>query len=75
MTVVIDTNILLIAISPQSKYHWVYKYFLEKKFILVVSTEILLEYEEIIARFMGQIVAISVIQAISYASNTLPVSK
>ena len=75
MTVVIDTNILLVAISPQSKYHWGYKYFFEKKFILVVSTEILLEYEEIIARFMGQIVAISVIQAISYASNTLPVSK
>ena len=75
MTVVIDTNILLIAISSQTKYHWVYKYFLEKKFILVVSTEILLEYIEIITRFMGQIVAISVIQAISYASNTLPVSK
>lgn len=75
MIVVIDTNILLVSISPQSKHHWIYKQFLNKEFKLVVSTEILLEYEEIIERFMGKPVAQSVVHAIAYAPNTVLVTR
>jgi putative PIN family toxin of toxin-antitoxin system len=75
MIVVIDTNILLVSISPQSKHHWVYKGFLNKKFSLAVSTVILLEYEEIIERYMGRSVAQSIIHAIAYAPNTVLVTR
>ncbi len=75
MTVVIETNILLVSVSPKSKYHWVYQYFLAKKFNLAVSTEILFEYEEILSRFMGIKVAQSVVMTIAYASNTTLISR
>lgn len=75
MIVVIDTNILLVSVSPQSKYHWIYKRFLNKEYQLAVSTEILLEYEEIIERFMGKDVAQSVVKAIAYAPNTVLVTR
>jgi uncharacterized protein len=75
MIVVIDTNILLVSVSPQSKHHWIYKGFLNKEYQLAVSTEILLEYEEIIGRFMGKEVAQSVVKAIAYAPNTILVTR
>jgi putative PIN family toxin of toxin-antitoxin system len=75
MIVVIDTNILIVSVSPQSKHHWIYKRFLNKEFKLGVSTEILLEYEEIIGRFMGKDVAQSVVKAIAYAPNSILVTR
>jgi putative PIN family toxin of toxin-antitoxin system len=75
MIVVIDTNILLVSISPQSKHHWIYKGFLNREYQLAISTEILLEYEEIIERFMGKDVAQSVVKSIAYAPNTVLVTR
>lgn len=43
---VLDTNIFLVSLAVQSKYHWIYKSLLGKKFDLVVSNEILTEYQE-----------------------------
>lgn len=48
MKVVIDTNILVSSLSRRSKSNWVIQAFLNKDFILVVTHEILLEYEEIL---------------------------
>jgi putative PIN family toxin of toxin-antitoxin system len=75
MIVVIDTNILLVSISPRSSTHWLYKSFLNKKFQLVVSNEIILEYHEIIRRFMNPRVAEATTKAIVIASNTILISK
>ncbi|RLB75091.1 MAG: putative toxin-antitoxin system toxin component, PIN family [Deltaproteobacteria bacterium] len=48
MKVVIDTNVWIESISKKSRFHLIYKSFLDGKFRLLLSNEILLEYEEII---------------------------
>lgn len=48
--IVLDTNCLIAALPSKSVYHCVLTDFLEGKYILYVSNEILKEYEEIIAR-------------------------
>ena len=51
---VIDTNIILVSISEYSPHHWVFKSLLNKEYTLCVTNEILLEYEEIVTRYLGQ---------------------
>lgn len=53
MTVVLDCNVLVICLSSRSPYHSVYQALIKGKFNIVVTTEILLEYEEIIQRKYG----------------------
>jgi uncharacterized protein len=48
MKVVIDTNVLVSAISPFSPYHVIFKALQDEKFTLLISTEIYLEYLEVI---------------------------
>lgn len=47
--IVLDTNCLLVSISKYGEAYPVWRGFLEGRFTLCVSTEILEEYEEIIA--------------------------
>ncbi len=49
LKVVLDTNILLVSISSKSPYHWLFQNLLTGRFDLYVTTDILMEYEEIIA--------------------------
>ena len=48
---------------------------MDKEYQLVVSTEIFLEYEEILSTYMNFEVAKTTTQAISHASNTILVTK
>lgn len=48
MRVVIDTNVLVSSLSSRSPYHWIIELILSEKIDLLVSEEILLEYEEIL---------------------------
>ena len=48
--VVIDTNALLQMLGRFSKYHILWNMFLEEEYVLCVSNEILLEYEEILTQ-------------------------
>lgn len=48
MTVVLDCNVLIICLTSKSPYHIIYKSLIKGIFNLVVSSEILLEYQEII---------------------------
>ena len=50
MRVVIDTNILFSALNPKSRYYPIIENFRSERFILLVSTSVLLEYEEILQR-------------------------
>lgn len=50
MTVVIDCNILVMCLTTRSPYHIIFQSLLGGKFNLAVSTDILLEYEEVIQR-------------------------
>lgn len=69
MKIVLDTNILLVSISKRSKYYWVFEAFLSQQYQLIVTTDILHEYEEIIGQHMGKEVANTVLQIIENAPN------
>jgi putative PIN family toxin of toxin-antitoxin system len=45
---VIDTNVLVSALSSKSQYHWLIEMLLDEKIELYVTEEILLEYEEVL---------------------------
>ncbi len=53
MKVVLDTNVLLVSISPRSRFRWIFDALIAERFTSCVSTEILLEYGEIIGQHMG----------------------
>ena len=53
MTVVIDCNILVVCLTSRSPYHSIYRALIEGKFDLLISMDILLEYEEIIQAKYG----------------------
>lgn len=46
LRVILDTNIFLVSLAPDYKYNWIYKSLLNDKYELVVSNEILTEYQE-----------------------------
>jgi uncharacterized protein len=46
--VVLDTNVFLVSLAPQSEYAVIFDSLVEGHFKMVVSTEIIAEYEEII---------------------------
>ena len=57
MRVVLDTNVLLVSLPPLSRYHPIFKAFVQNKFTLLLSNEIYLEYLEIIAQKASPFVA------------------
>jgi len=63
--VVIDTNILIAIISKKSPFRWIFDCIIQGKIILCISTEILLEYQEILALKNGAEVAENVVNLIA----------
>jgi uncharacterized protein len=51
--IVLDTNVFLVSLAPQYKYHWIYQGILSDKFELCLTTDILLEYEEVASQRYG----------------------
>ena len=49
----LDTNIFLVSLAPNYKYNWIYRALLNEQFELVVSNDILTEYQEQIALRYG----------------------
>lgn len=75
MKIVLDTNVLFIAISRLSPYHPIFKAFEDKRYTLLVTTDILLEYEEVIGDEMGVNLATYVIKGMQEASNVIHIHK
>ena len=73
MIVILDTNALLETFARKSQYHWVFQYFQEKKYQLAVSTDIILEYREIIARKTNTSIAENVVNGILRRNNIIRV--
>ena len=48
--IVLDTNVLLMAVSSRSVYHKVWQAFLDGDYTLCVTNEIVEEYVEVLAR-------------------------
>jgi putative PIN family toxin of toxin-antitoxin system len=53
LKIVLDTNVFLVTLPSHHSYHWVFQAVLNDKFDLCISTEILLEYQEIITQRYG----------------------
>ncbi len=68
LRIVIDTNVVLNALSPKLTYQHVLRRALRGEFIWCITTEILLEYEEKIAEFYGEITAITFMEALTMSS-------
>ena len=75
MNIVLDTNVLLTIISERSSIHDIFLAFLDEKYTLCVTTDILIEYEEIITRHMGQSTALNIMQVIENAPNILEINR
>ena len=63
-SIVLDTNCLIAPLPSRSPYHQVWSDFVEGKYILCVSNEILTEYEEILTQKTNPIFANNVIKTI-----------
>ena len=72
--IVIDTNCLLAILPSKSMYHAVWTAFLENRLEICVSTEILMEYEEILSEKTHPIFADSIIQTLLNRKNLIRVS-
>jgi putative PIN family toxin of toxin-antitoxin system len=68
---VIDTNILVSALSSKSQYHWLVGLLLEEKLELFVTEEILLEYEEVLKNKYSESVASNFLLALRELPNVL----
>lgn len=71
MRIVLDTNILVRAVSGRSINSFVFDKLFNQKYTLCVSTEILLEYEEILSRIYDKETAELVISALLLLPNVI----
>ena len=70
MNIVLDTNCLLMSLSRRSPYYPIWRDFVDGKYTLCITNEILEEYEEILTEKMGWEIANNVITAILDLPNT-----
>lgn len=75
MKVVLDTNVLLVSISRRSVYHPIFQAFESKRYDLLVTTDFLAEYEEVIAGEMGEGAASAVLDGFRLVPNIAFVTK
>ncbi|MEL6592071.1 MAG: putative toxin-antitoxin system toxin component, PIN family [Bacteroidota bacterium] len=67
--VILDTNIFLVSLVPHFKYYWVFEKLLAGDYSLVVSNEILSEYEEKIVEKFGLALADSSLDFLMLLNN------
>jgi len=72
--VVIDTNCLLAILPSKSPYHQVWADFLDGKIEFCVSTDILMEYEEILTVKTSSYFANAIIKALLNRKNLIRIS-
>jgi uncharacterized protein len=75
MRVVIDTNILLVSVSDRSPYHLIFKSFVEGKYSLCITTEILDEYAEILSTYSSQFLTNNTLEVIENALNSVFITR
>ena len=69
--IVLDTNCLLQILGARSQYHFLLEKFLSNNYTLYVSTEILFEYEEILAQKASPAVADLFLKVIARSRNVI----
>jgi uncharacterized protein len=71
LSVLIDTNVLMVAVSPRSDLHWLYRALINREFNLIISTEIVLEYEEQLKYRYGETVVADFLLILAEANNVI----
>ena len=74
MRIVLDTNCLLVIVPKQSQFRIIFDSIINGKLNLVVTTEMLLEYEEQLSKFYSTEYAKLIISAICNLPNTIQVN-
>lgn len=75
MRIVLDTNILLVSVSDRSPYHLIFKSFIEERYEICVTTEILDEYAEILSKYSSQFLATNTLEVIENAVNSVLITR
>ena len=73
LKIILDTNVLLVSISSKSPYHWIFEKLLEGVFDLGITTDILLEYEEVLGYKYSVAVAKDVVRTLLLLPNVQPI--
>lgn len=71
MRVVLDTNCLIMAISARNEYHQVWQDFLDGRFVMCITNEIIEEYSEVISRNISPLLSELVISTIINRRNVI----
>lgn len=71
MKVVLDTNCLLQILGAKSKYAFLLDKFLQEEYVLCVSSDILLEYEEILKKKASPVAADLFMKVITRSRNVI----
>lgn len=74
MNVVLDTNCLIMAISARNEYYKVWQDFLDGKYTLCITNEIIEEYSEVMARNISPLISEYIITAILNRRNVRKIS-
>jgi putative PIN family toxin of toxin-antitoxin system len=69
MVVLLDTNVFLVSLSPFSKYAPIFDALIDGKFIMVITNEILSEYEEIIQKRYDKETVNDIFNLLSHLDN------
>ena len=69
--VVIDTNCLLQILGAKSKYHFLFESFLQFGYVMCISNEVLLEYEEILRMKASPLAADLFVKVIVRSRNVI----
>ena len=69
MRLVVDTNIMLASVGTAAPYRWLFDALLQEKCHLLVTTEILLEYSEVISSRTKSAVAQNVLETLVNLSS------
>jgi putative PIN family toxin of toxin-antitoxin system len=73
LRIVLDTNVLVASISQKSPFYWVWEGFLQGRYELCVTTEILEEYAEIIERYFTAVDAENTLNQIMLSDNVVQI--
>ena len=71
MKVVLDTNCLLQILGAKSKYAFLLDKFLQEEYVLCLSSDILLEYEEILKKKASPVAADLFMKVITRSRNVI----
>jgi putative PIN family toxin of toxin-antitoxin system len=67
--IILDTNVLLVSISSKSPHHCIFEKLIDGAYDLGITTEILMEYEEVIGRKFNSEVAKDTIRTLLALAN------